>query len=62
MKSNIDIPIEPYIELDGGYACCPNDHEEVQPMAIQTRCNKCGQLIDWSWMKKFEVNNAEKEK
>lgn len=38
---------EPGIELDGGYVYCPTCFEEVKP---HENC-KCGQVIDWSWMK-----------
>ena len=39
--------LEPYIELDGGYAKCPVCYEEVY---AHKDCPKCHQLIDWSWL------------
>lgn len=52
MKNNVNIPIEPYIKLDGGYAICPICKEEIRPGNSLERCLKCDQLIDWSWMDK----------
>lgn len=46
----LSIPKEPEIELDGGYACCPNCWKEVYP---HENC-KCGQIIDWSRFRKGE--------
>ena len=49
------IPIEPEIELDGGYAYCPKCYQtDLEPIAIITICPKCGQLIRWDWMDKFK--------
>jgi hypothetical protein len=49
-----NIPIEPEIELDGGYAYCPICyHPDLEPNNIITKCPNCDQLIDWSWMNKF---------
>lgn len=42
-------PLEAVIELDGGYAMCPSCGCEV---FMHENCNKCGQLIDWSWLAK----------
>lgn len=39
--SSIDIPREPYIELDGGYAVCRTCHKELKPW--QEKC-ECGQV------------------
>jgi endogenous inhibitor of DNA gyrase (YacG/DUF329 family) len=51
---NKNIPIEPEIELDGGYAYCPICHQpDLEPNNITTKCPNCDQLIDWSWMNKF---------
>lgn len=50
-------PIEPYIEIDGGYACCPNDYTEIFPYQ---NCPKCGQSIDWEWFKKGDNNEENK--
>lgn len=44
--SSLNIPLSPYIELDGGYAVCNNCHSELEPW--QEKC-KCGQVQDWSW-------------
>lgn len=50
----IDKPIEPQISCDGWYAYCPIcGHYDLEPDDITTRCPRCEQLIDWSWMKKF---------
>lgn len=43
-------PIQPEIELDDGYAYCKKCYRELE--CYQTPCPKCGQVIDWSWMKK----------
>lgn len=48
-----DVLLEPYIELDGGYAVCFRCGQELDPM--QEKCS-CGQVQDWSWMKKFQKN------
>ena len=49
------IPIEPEIELDGGYAYCPKCYQpDLEPITIITICPKCGQLIRWDWMDKFK--------
>jgi hypothetical protein len=48
----INEPIQPEIELDGGYAYCPICyHRDLKPG--EHNCVNCGQLIDWSWMKKY---------
>lgn len=50
MKQKSETAQEPYIELDGGYACCPICREEVYPTAKIVLCPKCKQLIDFSWL------------
>lgn len=50
MKQKTETAQEPYIELDGGYACCPICREEVYPTAKIVPCSKCKQLIDFSWL------------
>lgn len=42
-----DEPVEPEIELDGGYAYCVSCFTELEPR--HDRCPKCGQKQDWSW-------------
>ena len=55
MKEKQDKPIQPEIEVDGWYAYCPIcKHSDLEPTHIITECPTCGQLIDWSWMGKFE--------
>lgn len=54
-KQHSDKPIIPEIELDGGYAYCPCCYEsDLKPNSKITKCPKCMQLIDWSWMRKFK--------
>ncbi|MEE0294561.1 MAG: hypothetical protein UDT09_08950 [Eubacterium sp.] len=43
-------PLEPYIEIDGGYAMCERCRAEITPK--DAICPNCGQLIDWSWLNK----------
>lgn len=43
-------PIEPYIELDGGYSCCYRCMEEISP--VDTTYPYCHQKQDWSWLNK----------
>lgn len=43
-------PIEPCIELDGGYAYCSRCCCEIKPS--DNICPKCGQSQDWSWFRK----------
>lgn len=53
MKNKIKVkqtPIEPEVELDGGYAYCPICYKEVKPK--QSVCYNCDQLLDWSWFRK----------
>lgn len=45
-----DKPIEPEIELDGGYAYCVRCFYELD--SEQEVCPKCGQKQDWSWLHK----------
>ncbi len=40
--------IEPYIEIDGGYARCVRCREDLKPW--QEYCS-CGQKQDWSWLR-----------
>lgn len=40
--------IEPYIEIDGGFARCSKCWNEV--VCRQEYC-RCGQKQDWSWLK-----------
>lgn len=40
-------PIEPEIELDGGYAYCVCCFTEIYPK--DNICPKCSQSQDWSW-------------
>ena len=40
-------PIEPEIELDGGYCYCKRCNTEIEP--IHQICPMCHQLQDWSW-------------
>lgn len=41
-------PLEPTIELDGGYAVCSSCGEELKPHT--DICSNCGQKQDWSWL------------
>ena len=52
--SNIPLtkPIEPEIELDGGYAICVRCKTEITPINII--CPICHQIQDWSWLKNKE--------
>lgn len=50
----ISKPIEPEIELDGGYAYCPICTYEVYPCQEKCSNTKCQQLLDWSWFRKKE--------
>lgn len=47
--TNIELsePIEPEIELDGGYCYCKRCKTELEPINII--CPMCYQLQDWSW-------------
>ena len=49
-------PIEPGIELDGGYAYCSRCYCEIEPS--HNICPKCNQVQDWSW---FGKSNKSKE-
>ena len=42
-------PLEPYIELDGGYARCSSCWNEIAPN--DSVCPHCKQIQDWSWLK-----------
>lgn len=48
--SNIskDTPIEPEIELDGGYTYCIRCTNEIDPHT--NICPYCKQVQDWSWL------------
>lgn len=48
-------PIEPGIELDGGYAYCSRCYQEIKP--TDNRCPKCNQVQDWSWFGKYKNAN-----
>ena len=54
--SNIskDTPIEPEIELDGGYAYCVRCTNEIDPH--NKICPYCHQTQDWSWFGKYTKN------
>lgn len=43
-------PIEPEIEIDGGYAYCKRCKKEIEPH--NSICPYCHQLQDWSWFYK----------
>ena len=47
-------PIEPEIELDGGYAYCVRCTNEIYPH--NKICPYCHQLQDWSWFGKYKKN------
>lgn len=49
-------PVEPYIELDGGFARCHRCWTEIRP--TDDICPKCTQKQDWSW---FRKTNKDKE-
>ena len=51
-------PLEPYIELDGGYAVCVRCGEEISPR--QKVCS-CGQIQDWSWLNKNKEKMKDEE-
>lgn len=55
--SNIPLsqPIEPEIEVDGGYAYCKRCYNEIEPH--NNICFNCSQTQDWSWLKKYKINN-----
>ncbi len=44
-----DQPLEPTIELDGGYAVCSSCGQEIEPHT--DICPNCKQKQDWSWLK-----------
>ena len=54
--SNIskDTPIEPEIELDGGYTYCIRCTNEIDPH--NKICPYCHQTQDWSWFGKYTKN------
>ena len=43
-------PIEPIIELDGGFAMCARCANEIEP--TDNVCTMCHQVQDWSWFNK----------
>ena len=47
-------PIEPEIELDGGYAYCCRCFCEIEP--TDNICPNCSQSQDWSWFGKYNKN------
>ena len=46
-------PLEPEIELDGGYAYCQRCCTELDRW--QHKCRRCGQLQDWTWLINWET-------
>lgn len=46
-------PLEPEIELDGGYVYCQRCYTELDRW--QYKCRHCGQLQDWTWLTKWEI-------
>ena len=49
-----DTPIRPGVETDGWYSYCPIcECFDLMPTNIITRCPKCNQAIEWSWMEEF---------
>ena len=44
-------PLEPEIELDGGYSYCARCKNELKER--EQICPKCHQLQDWYWLKKW---------
>lgn len=53
-------PIEPEIELDGGYAYCRRCYTELDRW--QHKCRRCGQLQDWNWLIQWEVKGKQLNK
>jgi len=52
------MPIEPEIECDGGYYTkCGRCMEEITP--FETVCPYCGQIQDWSWLKKEDTHEED---
>lgn len=51
--------VEPYIEIDGGYARCPKCWTEIFP---NQNCPDCGQEIDWSWFTRGDSKDKEGNK
>ena len=45
-------PIEPEIELDGGYSYCARCKNELNEKELI--CPKCHQVQDWSWLEKYK--------
>ena len=45
--------MKPEINPDGWWCQCPCCWEEVYPR--QDKCCKCGQLLDWSWLKEKDA-------
>ena len=50
-------PIEPEIELDGGYAYCVRYEKELDPH--NNICPYCHQMQDWSWLNKKIISKEE---
>lgn len=48
-------PIEPEIELDGGYAYCVRCRCELDKE--QSPCPRCHQVQDWTWLEDFRKEN-----
>lgn len=51
-------PIVPEVNADGWYCQCLRCWTEVEPK--DAICPKCGQVQDWSWFRK--TNKTQKEK
>ena len=45
-------PIEPIVQIDGGFCRCGNCHCEITPK--DSVCPRCKQLQDWSWFGKYK--------
>ena len=52
----IDKQIEPEINPDGWWCQCPSCWKEEYPR--QGKCCKCGQLLDWSWLKERDGESS----
>ncbi|MCJ7965672.1 hypothetical protein MT487_01120 [Lachnospiraceae bacterium NSJ-171] len=50
LSTTTSTPLEPYIEIDGGYAMCERCRAEIT--SKDAICPNCGQLIYWSWLNK----------
>lgn len=52
-------PIEPEIELDGGYAYCVRCFCELDKW--QSPCPRCKQIQDWSWLEVLREENKNED-